>query len=688
MMPAANPLREALAGLTADVSDLVQTYARLLEPFPKYVVSEFAERFRLLKPGTTEKPGPWSNDVFPFLVPIMDGLQEALESGKRGVVLMKAAQLGGSEAVANFVYWCMRYYPGPMLYMISKDDHAREFGHERFDLAACCTALEGLVRRGRGSGERVHMKRLVNGKLAILGGRSVLNLQSFPYRIVVVDELDSLMAEVGGEGDPIALAQERTGSFQGLTLVVAFAHPTTPDRGAGKLYYDLSDQRRAFAPCPHCGQAFWLQWAHVQAVPADGLTKAQAEQDPDYYRYVTPCCEKELSDAQRYVMARQTQQRTVLDAGVAARKQWVGMHFSQLYMSNKPLRDLASEWIAAQGDEGRLRPFYNKKLGDVYVPKIKATTADDWRRCIAIPRHEGDPHAHLRGQVPMAVQFLTAGQDSGSEALHWVVWGWGFVRDVKNVAHFCGWLIDYGEFKREKSLTLNADDLAVFDQVFYQKGWLSVDGSVVHYINQVGHDSSWQEVAAYDYCHRHLPAAVPIKGGAEDSESAQPFLRWTGAPRWRVAGVEVTDPDMRLCVLNTYKLKEDWYGLAKKSFEVPDASAGAAALTRRHAFLTLPADTTEELLIHFGNEELAPRPKKKGTYWRRKGDQHWMDASIYARALALNHRSAQLELPLEEARRQEEQAAQEAKRRERDAAGGDRPWLASDDRGGDWIRER
>lgn len=687
-MTAENPLRRLVEDAREDVTDLVQTFARLLEPFPKCAVSEFAERYRRLMPGTTEKPGPWSNDVFPFLVPVMDGMQWALENGKRGVVLMKAAQLGGSEAVANFVYWCMRYYPGPMMYMISKDEHAREFGRERFDLEACCTALEGLVRSGRGAGKLVHVKRLVNGKLAILGGRSVLNLQSFPYRIVVIDELDSLMAEVGGEGDPVALAQERTGSFQGLTLVVAFAHPTVPDRGAGKLYYDLSDQRRAFAPCPHCGEFFWLQWKHVQVVPADGLTKDQAAQDPEYYRYITPCCEKDLSDAQRYAMARRTEQRSTLAEGMAARKQWVGMHFSQLYMSNKPLRDLASEWIAAQGDEGRMRPFYNKKLGDVYVPKIKETTADDWRRCIAIPRFEGDPHAHLRGQVPMAVQYLTAGQDSKSDALHWVVWGWGFVRDVKGIAHFCGWLIDYGEFKREKSATLTADDLAVLDQVLYQKGWLSVDGSVVHYIEQAGHDSGWQEIAAYDYCQRHLPVAVPIKGGAEDSESVQPFLRWTGSPRWRVAGEEVTDPNMRLCVLNTYKLKEDWYGLAKKSFEVADGVKMGKALTRRHAVLTLPADTTEELLTHFGNEELAPRPKKKGTYYRRKGDQHLLDSSIYARALALNHRLVQLELPLEEARRNEEKATQEQKRRERDAADGERPWLASDGQGGDWIRER
>lgn len=684
MMPA-ETLRHHLTPSRPAVRRIFEAYAKALRPFPRKRCSDFAAAHRIiLETSGAEKPGPWSNDVFPYLVPIMDGMQDALESGKKGVVVKKSAQGGGSEAVANFVYWCMRYFPGPMLYLISKDDHAAEFGRERFDLEACCTALQGLVRTGRGSGELVHIKRLVNGKLVLLGGRSVLNLQSFPYRIVVIDELDSLMADIGGEGDPVAMAQERTGAFSGLTLVVAFAHPTTSDRGVGKLYEQHSDQRRAFAPCPHCGEWFWLQWDHVQVVPADGLTKDQAARDPRYYRYVTPCCKKELTDAQRSAMARRTEQRSTLAPDVAARCGWVGMHFSQLYMANKPLRELAAERIAAEGDEGRMKVFVNKKLGDVYVSKIEETSADDWRRCIGIPRAEADPLVHQRGEVPAPVLYLTAGQDSKSDALHWAVWGWGFVRDVAGAVHFCGWLIDYGEYARPKSVTLDASELSVFDSVFYQKYWMSRDGAVGHLVEQAGHDASWNEVAVYDYCQRNQPRAVPVRGAAEDSNSRAPVLRWGASPRWRVAGQEVTDPGMKLCLLNTYALKVDWYGLAKKSFDVADGKGPP----RRHARLTLPADTTEALITHFGNEYLAPLPKGKGQAWKRKGDQHWLDCSVYAFGLGLNRRRVQEELPLAEIRERDKSAGEVQRRQDHDRPDGGGSWLASDQRGGDWIRER
>jgi phage terminase large subunit GpA-like protein len=649
-------------------ADIYAAAAAALRPPELLRPSQFAARYRELKPGTTERPGRWSNEHFPFLTDVMDGIREALVTGKRGVVMMKAAQLGGSEAVINVLLWLMVNYPGPMLYLISKDELAKEFSRDRFQFGMeHCAPVASKLLRGRAHGEQVLIKRLIDGKFVIHGGRSVLNVESVPYRFVIIDEIDSLQETIENKGDLITMAEQRCGSFSGQTLIIVFAHPTSKERGAGKLYYNDSDQRRGHVTCCHCGAEFWLQRAHVRAIAEEGMNQLQADRDPGCYHYFAPCCGAEISDSQRYLMARNVTQKTTLPADVAARKPWLGMHLSHFYMPNKPLKILVERWIKGLDDESVKQTIINREDGDVYEVAVQTSTADDWRRLILIPRQTNDPECHYSGTVPPAVQFLTAGQDSRTTELHYAVWGWGYRRvsgtgfqpvkenhgqdaratDSRTIR--CGWLIEYGVFKRQYSAVLTESDMHVFDDKLFNRQFVTADGARIFQVAQCGLDTGWQPEAVQSYCRNWPGRAVPTKGGAagedaDDYETAREIIKWTTPQGYKFQpGEVIRDYGASPVLLNTYMLKVEWFNLVATRIRIPDYPLPLPVLV-------LPLDTGDDFLIQSSNEEM--RVRNRGAravhYWHKKGDNHWLDCNIYAFAMAKNLTPLQPMLPWDE----------------------------------------
>lgn len=610
----------------ARVPEMVRAAARVAKPPEDLLPSEWAERYRFLAPGTTSRPGRWSGDVFPFLRSVMDSCAEAIRLGKRGVVLMKAGQIGGSEAMINVAAWLKTTIPGPSLYLISKDEIAREFGRERFGpLIDTCKPLRERALRGRKSGELVHTKRFVDGKWVIVGGRSILNLESQPYRVVVIDEYDSMQDELAGRGDPLANAEIRTDAFTGSTLIIAFAHPTTRERGAGRLYYERSDQRRAFAACAHCSSQIWLSWDQVKVIPEAGETLEAAERIAARYHLVAPCCGAEITDAERYAMAARTEQRSTLPQEEAARRPWIGLHISQLY-TYKPLSTFAQHWVEALEDDGRRRVFVNKRLGDVYSAEEKATDLAAWRACVVVPRSEDDPEAYRLGTVPPGVRFLTAGQDSRLNELHWAVWGWGLLRTADEWAVLCGWLVDCGVEPGPRVVdpgrtTLDASDLRVFDQLLYERRWPTARGDQFFRVDMGLHDSGWQPIAVYDYCLSRPRRAYPSKGMSEDDRSQAPTFRFTPI-EWGPPGRPIR---YQRADLNTFRLKEDFFGLVERRFVLEGERAPRPRIV-------LPVDVPEPFLAQSSSEYLANERGKR--VWRHRGANHWADCDVLAYAAA------------------------------------------------------
>jgi phage terminase large subunit GpA-like protein len=609
------------------ISDLLDAWGISWRPIERMSPSEWARRYRVLQEGTTARPGPFSYEGFEFFISIEDCAKEAVETGRK-FCLMKPAQIGGTESMLNVLGWLMTYYPGPALYMTSKDELAKEFARVR--ITPMCATAEPLARKFLPGSSLLTTMRFVDGKLSSTGGKSVLNFQSEPRRIVLVDEADSLAEDLGDEGDPIKLAEMRLAAFKLFcaTFLGAFAHPTIQERGTGRIYWKESDQRRGFVVCPHCSKEFWLQWEHVKVIPREGQSHSAAERDPSCYSYFAPCCGAELSDVERLAVARKAVQKSTLPPEVAKTKAWIGCHVSHLY--TKPLLEFVRDWAIPALDSANARKvFVNKVLGECYEEAETQATVEVWKRLI-IP--DGENGAYKVGIVPPEVKWLTAGQDSNKRELHWAVWGWGHVQSEGGHPVLCGWLIDYGvepgpAAEDDTRNTMHGEDLEVFDQTLYGKLWSTAAKDRQLFVAQCFHDSGWQHIAVYDYCRSQPTRSIPSKGLATDDRSKAPPVKWTHAPKWKVGDEEVSDPNLSRADLNTYLLKLDVAGLAGKKFVDKDKVPRAR--------LVLPHDVTIEFLEHLASERLVSEDGRR-RWTKTSHANHWWDCTIMAYAAALN----------------------------------------------------
>lgn len=620
--------------------------AAALRPIEDMKPSEFAERFRILAEGTTERPGPWRNSHFPILVELMDAIKEAIDKGYDGVVIMKPQQGGGSEAMINCVAWLLTYYPGPLLYLISTDAIAKEFSRDRFEpLFETCEPIAKKRLTGKKAGT-MQVRRLVDGKLATYGGQSITKMESLPYRWVFVDEPDSLKQEIKDRGDPIEMARGRTDAYRGPTLIIAFSHPSIRTHGSGKLYYQESDQRRAHAECVHCGHWFWFDRQVVlKATARDDMTQEQADLDPSCYAMYCPDCGCEISDTERWRMIKNTKQISTLKPEVAATKRWIGMHFNQLYYPGLTLQEFVARYLKSKDDPARMRVFVNRTEGDVYEVAVKETRPDQWRSLIVVPASEDDPADYTRGTVPDGVQYLTAGQDSNKRFLHWAVWGWGLVRDVQDRLYPCGWLIDYDVIERDPpSDTLELADLKVFDQLLYSRLFPSVDGDKSYQVLQCYHDAGWQPIGPMQYAEHWIARAIPAKGAAEDSASRAPVHRWGAAIRWMLPNGEMySNPAIRLALMNTYLAKLQWFGLVDKYVNV---SAGEGREPIKKMRLVLPRSVNDEFIKQSASEHLVTEKGKQ--IWKARGPNHFSDCNVYAYICAEQNSLFAPHLPFDE----------------------------------------
>jgi phage terminase large subunit GpA-like protein len=640
--------------------DLLEAYAQALEPPEPLTPSQWAEAYRILSDRESERPGRWSNNHFPALGPIMDTIAEAIETG-RNWVMMKSAQAGGSQAMINIVGWMLTQYGGNFLYLISIDRHAKEFGRERFDpMLRTAKPLKRKFLTERGDGTTIQTKRLVNGKIDILGGQSAKAVESQSYRGVAIDEPDSLRDDMGDFGSYVHMAIKRTNAIQGPKLVWAFSHPTTANRGSGLLYYGRqdpddphaqhvggSDQRRGFVRCIHCENELWLQWDHVRVVPAPDQTKTEAERDPACYRYVCPHCEREITDAQRYIMLRAgIVYRSTLPPEEARTKQWIGVHMSDWYVYHKTTAEIAAEYIDAaqhkrQGNPGPMKVFINKSQGDVYVEEIKATEARDWRACIVPP---DGPHHYRAGEVPPWVQFLTLGQDSRATELHWALWGWGLIRDANGYPLMCGALIDCGLIERPHSLVLNSAELHVFDQLIYLRSFPRTNGGPPLTVKRGFHDSGWQPIAVYEYS-RYQRRAHPVKGGDNDNSrtKAEPWKKGAPLEKYELPNGKVVHGS-GVCVykLNTFQITQSFLGMVTTEFD----TAGPAGSNRSQRMIHLPLDVPEDYITQAAAEYMTT--EKDHEVYKHRGPNHWHDCNVYAYAAALSLRPMQGWLPFDE----------------------------------------
>jgi phage terminase large subunit GpA-like protein len=239
-----------------------------------------------------------------------------------------------------------------------------------------------------------------------------------PRRVLLLDEIDRFAASAGAEGDPIALARARTKTFGARRKIIQTSTPTVKGKSRiAKLYFDDSDQRQYYVPCPDCGEFQTLRWANLIFDPA--REGADAEYLCDFCGVLLPHAAKpEMLARGEWRAARQF-------AGVA------GFWLNELYSPWVSWREMAAAFLRAKDDPQQLQAFVNTSLAELWEAEEDQAGRQVAAGDVAALREDYPPDV----EAPDGVLVLTAGVDVQDDRLEIEVVGWG--RDEES------WSVDY-----------------------------------------------------------------------------------------------------------------------------------------------------------------------------------------------------------------------------------------------------
>lgn len=374
-----------------------RTVARFAPP-PRLSLSEWADAERVLTPEASAEPGRWRTARVPYLREPMDVISDRhVET----VVIMASSQTGKTEVLLNLVGYHMHLDPAPIMLVEPTRDMAQAVSKDRIaPMLAATPALRGLVsvKTRDGSNTTLH-KSFPGGHITLGGANSPASLASRPIRVLLADEVDRWPGSAGTEGDPLTLAMKRTTTFRRRKIVVV-SSPTV--KGASRIedWFEFSDKRRFWTPCPRCGESFVLRWKDVRWV----------DRDPDTAHLVCPLCDERIEDHERADM---------VSAGVwraeAPFTGIVGFHIWEIFSPWRSLADQVKAFFASRASIETRKAWTNTSLGESWeVPGEKVDGA-----ALLLRREQ------YAAVVPAGVQVLTLGVDTQDDRLEALVVGWG-----------------------------------------------------------------------------------------------------------------------------------------------------------------------------------------------------------------------------------------------------------------------
>lgn len=393
-------------------------------PRSKLTGSEWADRYRFIPAGTSAEAGEWRTSRTPYLREPMDA---ATDKATETVVMMFSSQTGKSEALLNIIGYYADQEPAPQLMVQPTVEMAETFSKKRvgpmfqYSKGLAGKLVEGKEGRGtsRKSSDTIRHKEYPGGSLVLVGANSPAGLASNPIRVVLLDEVDRY--GMTKEGDPIKLALQRTHTFKNRKIILV-STPTV--KGVSKIndWYERSDKRLFYVPCPHCGERIVLTWE---------LVRWQKDEDgnalPLTAGMYCPECGAQFRGAYGI-------DPHMLDAG-----EWVptnpdsnvkGYHINALYSPWADLHGLVEEFVEAthNKDKKGLMEFINLKLGQPWEEQVVGS--DFWETVQR--RHE---YYDAPDVLPKGVLLLTAGVDVQHDRLECTVYGWGKGKEAWGIFH-------------------------------------------------------------------------------------------------------------------------------------------------------------------------------------------------------------------------------------------------------------
>ncbi|MBK3798632.1 hypothetical protein GAY33_05195 [Azospirillum brasilense] len=589
-------------------------------PTPPMSLIDWAEEHRMVAAESgSSRPGEWRNATAPYLTEIMECLD--FRHPARRVTVKGAKQTGKSEVGVNLFGWIVDQAPSPMVIYLPSIEEAQKY--ERLKIQPTIDATEVLAakiseRKSRDEDASTgSFKRFKGGWCLIAGANSSKALQMISVRVIICEEVTEWPWEVGGRGDPVTQAEgrltvwEEEGTKQLLVSTPGIA-------GVCRIseFYDDSDQRRLYLPCPQCGTYQRLSFERLQADREHGARMVCARQG-----CVIP------APARRGMLAKNVWLKSYPAAGGgdAAPDEWIGdhelerfrarssdgrepgFHLTQLHSAfvswSKTLREIED----AGTDTTKLKALTQQVKGEAYEEKADAPDEQKLAKL-------GQAYP-LRRLHPDAV-VLTGFCDVQGKYLQWRVYAWG-----------PGWtarVVDYGRIAGDPATPEPWKELARVVERRYPN-----PAGKLWPVDAFGVDTGYVSNQVYKFCRAH-PRVYATDGRGDPKApaiAARPSLVDVDYDGAKVAG------GCELWPVGTWTLKLEAYAAFRKTLEGVDAQGrwpAGALIPHRTCDLEFWQQATAEVLTTY-----TQAGKTRRGWVMRKGIPHNEELDIFVGARAL-----------------------------------------------------
>lgn len=446
---------------------------QLMNPPEQITVSEWAEKYRMLDSKTSAIPGPWSNDITPYLVGVMDEFNN-YETQK--IIFVKPTQVGGTEALQNMIGYIVMQDPAPTMVVYPTETLAKSVSENR--LQPMLKITPELAKRFDENSQLLELQ--FDGMyLTLAGSNSPSGLASKPIRFVLMDEVDKYPGSSGKEADPIKLAIERTKTFHDKKIYIT----STPTLKTGHIWKEKESadiEKHYFVPCPHCGEYIELKFSNIRFPDEEDMSYIDRA---EFATYVCQECGCIITDVDKNNMIRHGEWRIVRHNTKYVRS--VVFWINTLYSPFVRWADIVKEFLTTKDDPETFQNFINSWLAEPWEDtKLKTSAELVLERQTELPEYI----------VPSWAKLLTAGVDVQESSLYWSIRAWGDYLTSQNVAH---------------GQALSFDDI---DNVMNAQ-YMNENGEPM-IVNLCLVDSGDQTDMVYDFCATHSDYALPVKGSS------------------------------------------------------------------------------------------------------------------------------------------------------------------------------
>ena len=409
--------------------------------------------------GSLVRPTTWAEEHFRLAsevasaegrfraTPYQRGLLDMVSGdGPERVVLMKGARIGYSTTLlAAICFWFGQRRRHVACYQMDDRAAAKFAKATVMPSLRECDQTRDLLEEGAKADMTLSQSRIGGKILRVIGGVSPSRFREYTSDSVLLDETDSLKADIGGEGSPVELASRaiRNSPFQRLVV-----GGTPNDAETSILYKEFGEAQLRFyfhLPCPHCGAEHPLLWENMHwPGKEEGLNLARTA---DAAAHVCPSCgalwqhthlRKQLEggiwrvpDTTQVLRCQRDlapepeefagHELACTDAGPRLRSpdgadvDWprsVALHISSLYSPWWPWSKVVAEWLSA-GDVTKRKAFVNLTLGEPWEDTETTLSPADMK-AMRQPME----------RVPECVRRIVASVDVQQGWLSMLVTGW------------------------------------------------------------------------------------------------------------------------------------------------------------------------------------------------------------------------------------------------------------------------